>query len=219
MVYDAGDTLEVLQRCNVNLVLSGHKHVPHAWHFENMFVVNAGTVCSLRLRGDTRPCYNIVTIDDDHVRVERKYPFHGTRDDHRVLALDAALPEVRRPARRAPAAHVTPRSRGRRRTRGLIAGRQLGSGAAAPHRDRADRRRALPAGRDRRPARARGALRVRGGRLSGRRREAARAAAGALALDELYGLPVTAAPGRRARGPAGRAVARCWRATRRAGGR
>ena len=31
MVYDAGDTLEVLQRCNVNLVLSGHKHVPHAW--------------------------------------------------------------------------------------------------------------------------------------------------------------------------------------------
>ena len=78
MVYDAGDTLEVLQRCNVNLVLSGHKHVPHAWHFENMFVVNAGTVCTLRLRGDTRPCYNIVTIDDDHVRIERKYPFHGT---------------------------------------------------------------------------------------------------------------------------------------------
>jgi 3',5'-cyclic AMP phosphodiesterase CpdA len=78
MVYDAGDTLEVLQRCNVNLVLSGHKHVPHAWHFENMFVVNAGTVCTLRLRGDTRPCYNIVTIDDDFVRIERKYPFHGT---------------------------------------------------------------------------------------------------------------------------------------------
>ena len=78
MVYDAGDTLEVLQRCNVNLVLSGHKHVPHAWHFENMFVVNAGTVCTLRLRGDTRPCFNIVTIDDDHVRVERKYPFHGS---------------------------------------------------------------------------------------------------------------------------------------------
>jgi len=77
MVYDAGDTLEVLQRCNVNLVLSGHKHVPHAWHFENMFVVNAGTVCSLRLRGETRPCYNIVTIDDDRVRVVRKYPFHG----------------------------------------------------------------------------------------------------------------------------------------------
>ena len=77
MVYDAGDTLQVLQACKVNLVLSGHKHVPHAWHFEDMFVVNAGTVCSLRLRGDTRPCYNIVTIEEDRVRVVRKYPFHG----------------------------------------------------------------------------------------------------------------------------------------------
>src|SRR5581483_10355908 len=29
VVHDAGDTLEVLQRANVNLVLSGHKHVPY----------------------------------------------------------------------------------------------------------------------------------------------------------------------------------------------
>ena len=28
IVYDAGDLLEVLQECGVNLVLSGHKHVP-----------------------------------------------------------------------------------------------------------------------------------------------------------------------------------------------
>jgi hypothetical protein len=26
------------------LVLSGHKHVPHAWRLEDLFVVNAGTV-------------------------------------------------------------------------------------------------------------------------------------------------------------------------------
>ncbi|MBE0528240.1 MAG: metallophosphoesterase [Thermoleophilia bacterium] len=30
IVYDAGDLLEVLQECGVNLVLSGHKHVPYA---------------------------------------------------------------------------------------------------------------------------------------------------------------------------------------------
>jgi Icc protein len=78
MVYDAGDTLEVLQRCAVNLVLCGHKHVPYAWRLENLFVVNAGTVSSLRLRGNTRPCYNIVTIGEDLVTVERKYPFHGS---------------------------------------------------------------------------------------------------------------------------------------------
>jgi 3',5'-cyclic-AMP phosphodiesterase len=78
MVYDAGDVLEVLQQAGVNLVLSGHKHVPYAWRLERVFVVNAGTACSLRLRGTTRPCYNIITLDGDYVRVVRKYPFHGT---------------------------------------------------------------------------------------------------------------------------------------------
>ena len=77
VVYDAGDTLEVLQRANVNLVLSGHKHVPYAWRLEDLFVVNAGTVSSLRLRGHTRPCYNIVEIAPSEVGVYRKYPFHG----------------------------------------------------------------------------------------------------------------------------------------------
>ena len=77
VVYDAGDVLEVLQRAGVNLVLSGHKHVPYAWRLENIFIVNAGTVSSLRLRGKTRPCYNLVEIEGRHVDVWRKYPFHG----------------------------------------------------------------------------------------------------------------------------------------------
>ena len=77
VVYDAGDVLEVLGRSRVNLVLSGHKHVPYAWRLEDIFVVNAGTVSSLRLRGKTRPCYNLVEIEGRHVDVWRKYPFHG----------------------------------------------------------------------------------------------------------------------------------------------
>jgi 3',5'-cyclic-AMP phosphodiesterase len=76
VVHDAGDTLEVLQRANVNLVLSGHKHVPYAWRLEDLFVVNAGTVSSLRLRGHTRPCYNVVEVGPSEVAVYRKYPFH-----------------------------------------------------------------------------------------------------------------------------------------------
>ena len=60
IVYDAGDVIECLQRSGVNLVLSGHKHVPYAWRLENLFIVNTGTVSSLRLRGNTRPCYNVV---------------------------------------------------------------------------------------------------------------------------------------------------------------
>jgi 3',5'-cyclic AMP phosphodiesterase CpdA len=77
VVHDAGDTLEVLQQAGVNLVLSGHKHVPYAWRLEDLFVVNAGTVSSLRLRGNTRPCYNVVEISADEVHVYRRFPFHG----------------------------------------------------------------------------------------------------------------------------------------------
>lgn len=76
MVYDAGDTLEVLQACNANLVLSGHKHVPYAWRLEEIYTVNAGTVCTLRLRGKVRPCYNVIEIAREEVTIWRKYPFH-----------------------------------------------------------------------------------------------------------------------------------------------
>jgi Icc protein len=77
VVYDAGDVIECLQRAGVDLVLSGHKHVPYAWKLENLFIVNAGTVSSLRLRGTTRPCYNVIEVTGSHVDVWRRYPYHG----------------------------------------------------------------------------------------------------------------------------------------------
>lgn len=76
IVHDAGDTLECLQRAGVNLVLSGHKHVPYAWRLEDLFVVNAGTVSTTRLRGNTKPCYNVIEATPERVTVYRKYPFH-----------------------------------------------------------------------------------------------------------------------------------------------
>jgi Icc protein len=75
VVYDAGDLLEVLLRAGVHLVLCGHKHVPYAWKLEDLFLVTAGTVSSLRLRGHTRPCYNLIEIGPGRVTVSRKYPF------------------------------------------------------------------------------------------------------------------------------------------------
>ena len=48
-----------------------------SWRLEDLFVVNAGTVSSLRLRGKTRPCYNVIEIADGHVDVWRRHPFHG----------------------------------------------------------------------------------------------------------------------------------------------
>jgi 3',5'-cyclic AMP phosphodiesterase CpdA len=77
IVYDAGDAIECLQRSGADLVLCGHKHVPYAWRLEDLFIVNAGTVSSLRLRGHTRPCYNVIEMQESHVDVWRRYPYHG----------------------------------------------------------------------------------------------------------------------------------------------
>jgi 3',5'-cyclic AMP phosphodiesterase CpdA len=76
IVHDAGDTLECLIRAGVHLVLAGHKHVPYAWRLENVFVVNAGTVSTTRVRGKGKPCYNVIEASTERVTVYRKYPFH-----------------------------------------------------------------------------------------------------------------------------------------------
>jgi putative phosphoesterase len=77
IVNDAGDLLRVLADNGVDVVLCGHKHVPNVWRLEDMLIVNAGTCCTHRLRGNGRPSYNIIEIDEQgsHVRVLRKEPF------------------------------------------------------------------------------------------------------------------------------------------------
>ena len=90
VVYDAGDAIECLQRAGAHLVLSGHKHVPYAWRLENLFVVNTGTVSSLRLRGNTRPCYNVIEVNGAHVDIWRRHPFHG---QERIIQFSTATLE------------------------------------------------------------------------------------------------------------------------------
>jgi len=99
IVYDAGDAIECLQRSKVDLVLCGHKHVPYAWRLEGMFIVNTGTVSTLRLRGNTRPCYNVIEIDGAHVEVRRRYPYHGEelmiRFSTETLAYEKSTGEIK----------------------------------------------------------------------------------------------------------------------------
>ncbi|TMK82229.1 MAG: hypothetical protein E6G46_06410 [Actinobacteria bacterium] len=72
---DAGDLLEVLIRSGVKLALTGHKHVPYVWRLENIYIANAGTCSSLRLRGHTRPAYNVIEYEAGEVRIIQKHPF------------------------------------------------------------------------------------------------------------------------------------------------
>jgi 3',5'-cyclic-AMP phosphodiesterase len=90
IVHDAGDALECLIRSGVDLVLSGHKHVPYAWRLENLFIVNAGTCSTKRVRGKTKPCYNVIEASRERVTVFRKYPFH---DREPIIAFDPQTQE------------------------------------------------------------------------------------------------------------------------------
>jgi 3',5'-cyclic AMP phosphodiesterase CpdA len=74
-VMDAGDLLEVLIHAGVDVVLSGHKHVPYVWRLEDLYVANAGTVSSMRVRGHGKPCYNVLEFDGVEVRILRRFPF------------------------------------------------------------------------------------------------------------------------------------------------
>ncbi len=75
MVYDAGDLLEVLLRSEVDLVLTGHKHVPWVWRFENMVVTTAATISSLKLRGFIKPSYHLFEIEQNRISIYKKFPF------------------------------------------------------------------------------------------------------------------------------------------------
>ena len=96
-VWDAGDVLALLAELKVDMVLSGHKHVPHVWMLDHVLLVNSGTVSSHRVRGYTRPSYNVLEISPDQVRVTLKYPGTGERVagvlDRRRMAL-ASSPDL-----------------------------------------------------------------------------------------------------------------------------
>ncbi|HEY0400000.1 MAG TPA: metallophosphoesterase, partial [Acidimicrobiia bacterium] len=78
-VWDSGDVLSLLGEAGVDIVLSGHKHVPFVWLLNDLLVVNSGTVSSHRLRGYVRPSYNLLEVTQDRVAVTLRYPGTGER--------------------------------------------------------------------------------------------------------------------------------------------
>lgn len=74
---DAGDVMAVLRELDVDLVLSGHRHVPYVWSISGVRVVHSGTVSTLRVRGTMPPSYNVIDIDDEQIRIEMRRPGEG----------------------------------------------------------------------------------------------------------------------------------------------
>ncbi len=69
VLSDAGDILQSIIDGGANLVLSGHKHMPHVWHMGDTTFATAGTASSLKLRGKTFPSYNTINIDEDAIEI------------------------------------------------------------------------------------------------------------------------------------------------------
>ena len=93
---DSGDVLELLDRCGVDIVLCGHRHVPWVWKLNDMFVVNAGTACSNKIKARTTQCYNLIEIENARKR-DGKYNRRRVRvyrvllAGERMLIIDSIL--------------------------------------------------------------------------------------------------------------------------------
>jgi 3',5'-cyclic-AMP phosphodiesterase len=74
---DAGDVMAILRELDVDLVLSGHRHVPYVWSISGVRVVHSGTVSTLRVRGTMPPSYNVIDLDEAEVRIAMRQPGQG----------------------------------------------------------------------------------------------------------------------------------------------
>ena len=73
IITDAGDLLAVLTRLDIDVILSGHKHVPYFWGLNGILVANSGTASTKRLRGSTPPSWNEIQVDASTIKVFTHY--------------------------------------------------------------------------------------------------------------------------------------------------
>ena len=82
IITDAGDLLATLTQVDIDVILSGHKHVPFFWGLNGILVCNSGTAATKRVRGLTPPSWNEIRIDATTIQV---YTHYG--DGRRELSL------------------------------------------------------------------------------------------------------------------------------------
>jgi 3',5'-cyclic-AMP phosphodiesterase len=86
IITDAGDLLGELTKQDVDVVLSGHKHVPFFWGLNGMLICNSGTASTRRVRGLTPPSWNEIRFDASTIKAYLHY-----EDGRRELSLIFSL--------------------------------------------------------------------------------------------------------------------------------
>jgi len=69
IIEDAGETLDIILKNEIPLVLMGHRHVPWAVKIHKTLLVNAGTFSCTRTRAHFGNTFNIIDIDRDKIKI------------------------------------------------------------------------------------------------------------------------------------------------------
>lgn len=91
---DSGDMMAVLRDLNVDMVLSGHKHVPYVWSISGVRVIHSGTVSSMRVRGSIAPSYNVIESDPEEILVKLRHPGEGEKPFARFSSQAVTTSEI-----------------------------------------------------------------------------------------------------------------------------
>lgn len=80
ILTDSGDVLALCVDIKLDLVLSGHRHLPWVWELQDTYFVTAGTACTRRLKGRSYPSYNMIDIDNGHITLDRINVLSGQKE-------------------------------------------------------------------------------------------------------------------------------------------
>jgi len=69
IIEDSGETLDIILKNEIPLVLMGHRHVPWAVKIHKTLLVNAGTFSCNRTRAHFGNTFNIIDVEDDEIEV------------------------------------------------------------------------------------------------------------------------------------------------------
>jgi 3',5'-cyclic AMP phosphodiesterase CpdA len=72
VLANAGDLLDIIQRTDVDLVVSGHRHYPNVYEVEDTVFINAGTASSSKTRYGDVNSYCTIEIDEKSKKVTTK---------------------------------------------------------------------------------------------------------------------------------------------------
>ncbi|MDP8969961.1 MAG: metallophosphoesterase [Actinomycetota bacterium] len=73
VLTDAGDLLPVLNEAGVEIVVSGHKHVPFFWGLNGMLLCNSGTTATKQVRGLVPPSWSELQVDVSTIKIYLHY--------------------------------------------------------------------------------------------------------------------------------------------------